>query len=263
MKNVISPALISTIEKVMDIPLVKQLDFALGGGVALAIKYNYRVSVDIDLFTSKRLSPKEVIQLVDSINNCFNKGAHLKILNAENNDLTMVQGYIMHNQHKIDIDIMQNIPFCHNYDNINNIKIISDLDIGALKLLAAADRGARKDFYDLYFLSKKYGFDTLYKELQHRNSRFKSNKNIFNTAIHKPKNDLSLSLTALGDFNKAMQLSSASNRIILTEHSYFSNINWAHIKKEMVKMAIQTAKQYNLSFVETDMKRRHTIRLIM
>ena len=39
------------------------------------------------------------------------------------------------------------------------VDIASDEDISAMKLLAIAKRGVKKDFYDLWFLMKKRGWD--------------------------------------------------------------------------------------------------------
>ncbi len=41
------------------------------------------------------------------------------------------------------------------------IRLISDLDIGSLKLLAAANRGEQKDFYDLFLLTEKHGLEKI------------------------------------------------------------------------------------------------------
>lgn len=45
----ITQELYNTIQKLMKEPLLN--DFYLGGGTCLALKYNYRVSTDIDLFS--------------------------------------------------------------------------------------------------------------------------------------------------------------------------------------------------------------------
>lgn len=45
----VSQELYDTMQELMREPLLK--DFYLGGGTSLAIKYNYRISTDIDLFS--------------------------------------------------------------------------------------------------------------------------------------------------------------------------------------------------------------------
>ena len=44
---------------------------------------------------------------------------------------------------------------------IEGIRLLNDEDIAAMKLNAFANRGARKDFYDLYFLLQKFNINKL------------------------------------------------------------------------------------------------------
>lgn len=53
----------------------------------------------------------------------------------------------------IELDIIQNIPFLKEPEVYKGIPLVHDDDIGSMKLLAAADRGTRKDFVDLLLLT--------------------------------------------------------------------------------------------------------------
>lgn len=52
-------------------------------------------------------------------------------------------------------------PLLESINKIDDIRLVSDKDIGAMKLNAIAGRGSRKDFIDLFFLLKKYTLSEL------------------------------------------------------------------------------------------------------
>ena len=52
-------------------------------------------------------------------------------------------------------------PLLEDIKTIENIRLVSDKDIAAMKLNAIAGRGSRKDFIDLYFLLKKYSLNEM------------------------------------------------------------------------------------------------------
>jgi predicted nucleotidyltransferase component of viral defense system len=56
---------------------------------------------------------------------------------------------------KVDF-VNYNYPLIESTNTIENIRLVSDKDIAAMKLNAIAGRGSKKDFIDLYFLFQKY-----------------------------------------------------------------------------------------------------------
>ncbi len=46
-------------------------------------------------------------------------------------------------------------------DEVAGVRVASLTDVGLMKLDAIADRGARKDFYDAYFISRHISLDCL------------------------------------------------------------------------------------------------------
>ncbi|QAR31650.1 hypothetical protein EQP59_10000 [Ornithobacterium rhinotracheale] len=80
------------------------------------------------------------------------------ILNDTSEHLSFIRATLYpQNSRPIRIDIMQNIRLYHPIEEKAGVRLINDLDIGSLKLLSFANRGTKKDLYDLYFLSQKYG----------------------------------------------------------------------------------------------------------
>ena len=118
------------------IPKLKgiQRDFYLGGGTALALQLGHRVSVDLDFFSATEFDTEKIIQFLNlsHIHSSYKNTIHCTI---------------------------DNVPITFRYYNIPLIeqKIIwHDLslahvnDVIAEKFKTVSQRGAKKDFCDLY-----------------------------------------------------------------------------------------------------------------
>jgi predicted nucleotidyltransferase component of viral defense system len=125
--------------------------FYLAGGTAIAIKYNHRFSEDFDFFTYPdfKFDPFSLQEKID-------KALHEVDWRIFDNSTV--------------IFVLRGIKFSffeYGYPLVKpttreeglGIDIASDEDISAMKLLAIAKRGVKKDFYDLWFLMKKRGWD--------------------------------------------------------------------------------------------------------
>ncbi len=115
-------------------------DFTLVGGTALALKLGHRLSIDIDLFTTKDFNSKDLISYLQKEYKATDE------IVFENTVMTYIED--------IKVDLL-----AHKYpviamDKISeNVRMISNDDIGAMKLHAIFQSGARlKDFVDMYFL---------------------------------------------------------------------------------------------------------------
>lgn len=185
--------------------------------------------------------------------------------NRQSENLSFVKCKINRNGEDIRIDIMQNIKMLHPPEITHDgIRLINDLDIASLKLLAAADRGEQKDFYDLYLLSEKYGLDKIYNVLKERHKQFVPglDDNIFNLPTHRPKENLKTDLSALGDFNKAGDRSISGNRIIFTDDSEIK-MWFPALKDKWILQVKALAKEQSLRFKETEkvVKRQRCLRM--
>ena len=118
-------------------------DFTLVGGTALALHYGHRQSVDIDLFCDHSFDPSKLgLSLTE----------HFQLVHTsiESNS---VSGVI----NGIKIDFM-----AHRYAMIapileqDSIRLCSVEDIAAMKLNAIANRGSKKDFWDLFELMQHF-----------------------------------------------------------------------------------------------------------
>jgi len=254
LKSGVSDVLYSVILKLMTEPLLE--DFLLGGGTNLAIKYNHRLSTDIDLFSTIIVGTEKLNLICNYIENEF--GADNVLISKQNfgsEQFAWLQISLI--KEEIKLDIIQNLKLLHDFELKDNIRLINDIDIGALKLLAASDRGNQKDFYDLYLLSEKNDLEIYYNTLQKRIIEFskEQDKTIFDIEEGKPINRLENSLTPLGDFNKAGDKKNPGNRIVFTEDSEF-NIAWPDLREKWLKKVELLAKSKDLTFTRTQNKRK-------
>ena len=126
--------------------------FYLAGGTALALRLGHRVSVDLDFFS-------ETDELLDDsraeIVAALRKRRVVRVLEDVVGNLVLeIEG------HRVGF-------FGYSYalleppDEIAGVRVAGLTDVGLMKLDAIADRGARKDFYDTYFISRQLPLDRL------------------------------------------------------------------------------------------------------
>lgn len=251
LKEGVSKKLYGLIKKIMISPAFN--DFNIGGGTNLAIKYNHRLSIDIDLFSTDIVGTEKLHKIINFFQKEF-KEENIQILpmNFDSEQFAWLQIFINDPEIKTKVDIIQNLKLIKDITIIDHIRLINDIDIGALKLLSAADRGVQKDFYDLYLLTEKYSLAEFYDTLQYRNKIFSSNKDkcIFDISTGKPIARLEKDLTPLGNFTKASNKKQESNRIIFTEDSPI-NIAWPVLRDKWKYKVQELAKERGLVFKET------------
>ncbi len=109
--------------------------FALGGGTSLALRFAHRLSVDLDFFTEREFVPEKLLGRLAL--------EGVTVIGRAVNSLTVdVSG--------VKLDLMR-----HDYrllepeELVDGIMLLSLPDLAAMKLNAIANRGSKKDFYDL------------------------------------------------------------------------------------------------------------------
>jgi predicted nucleotidyltransferase component of viral defense system len=117
-------------------------DFALGGGTSLALRFGHRLSVDLDFFTTSKFSSEELISSLDI-------GAATITGRAANSLSIDADG--------VKLDFLRHAyPLQAAVERIDGITLVSLPDLAAMKLNAIANRGSKKDFYDLAELLRHY-----------------------------------------------------------------------------------------------------------
>jgi hypothetical protein len=121
--------------------------FALGGDTSLALRFGHRLSVDLDYFTLAEFHPTTLFESLEL--------DETTILFVAKNSLSLVS-------HGVKIDLIR-----HAYkqiapiDIIDGHQLISVPDLAAMKLNAIANRGSKKDFYDLAELLHHHTLDEM------------------------------------------------------------------------------------------------------
>lgn len=127
--------------------LIAPYDFALAGGTSLALRLGHRLSVDLDFFTLNHFDPEALVQHLGyrtvSITGMSEGSLQLRL------DDVKVE-FIRHNYPKLKPD-----------EYIEGLKLFSLQDVVAMKLNATANRGSKKDFYDLVALLERFSLQSM------------------------------------------------------------------------------------------------------
>lgn len=118
-------------------------NFTLVDGTALAMYYQHRESVDLDLISFDTFLSDELLLLLEQNYKVERIGGTRLSLNL------LVEGV------KVDL-INHPHPTLEEGPKFKKIKIASLMDIGAMKMNAVCGRGSKKDFVDIYFLLKQF-----------------------------------------------------------------------------------------------------------
>jgi hypothetical protein len=119
--------------------------FYLAGGTGLCLRLAHRRSIDLDLFRDEPFDPENLLRELEA--------EGLRFTNASTKPNTLwieVEG--------VHISFMLfPYPCIGPAEPGLGVPIATLADIAAMKIEAIASRGARKDFYDLYFICKESG----------------------------------------------------------------------------------------------------------
>ncbi len=156
MKAAVDQKQIRLLSELMELPFMK--NYYLAGGTNLALRYNHRKSIDLDLFIHQKLD----IEGSNYIN--LQLKEHFKE-RFESVQVTSVGVFGFIDGVKTDF---VNYPYAllQKVERKNNWNLASVLDIGAMKINAIVGRGTKKDFYDLFELLKKYTLKELLNAYQ-------------------------------------------------------------------------------------------------
>ncbi len=145
-RRAVSPATFDLLLKISAIP--ELMDFNLAGGTALALQIGHRISYDLDLFGNRPFTTDELLSLLE-------EHQPLTIISQHKNILILNLAGV-----KVDF-VNYKYPLIGNVVTEEGLRLLSLSDIAAMKLAAIAGRGRKRDFFDLFFLLKKYSLNEL------------------------------------------------------------------------------------------------------
>ncbi|MDQ1142986.1 nucleotidyl transferase AbiEii/AbiGii toxin family protein [Pedobacter agri] len=164
----------SLLETIIELQALSSLKNAyLGGGTNLAIRFNHRESVDIDLFFSGIIGKSGYNEIEKELREHF--GDRLSSYHYpcnKDDQFIFSRCWIKTGFFNIKVEILQNTNFLDDGEEINGARLATTRDIGLLKLMTAANRGAFKDIYDLDYLSEQISLKKLLDDLKHKQETF-------------------------------------------------------------------------------------------
>lgn len=141
--NLLRPAQEELLKKLVADPPVKSC--YLAGGTGLALLLGHRESIDFDWFTPVEFQPAEIEERLESIGSYMVMKSKVGTLYVLLNEVRVTWLHYPNPLLK---------PFIRT-PLLPGLVIASLTDIGVMKWIAISQRGARKDFVDLYFILKE------------------------------------------------------------------------------------------------------------
>jgi len=132
--------------------------FYLAGGSAIALHLGHRISVDLDFFTPQNdYEAEPLVQQLQNVGRLVIRQQSRGTLNATLAD-TLISFFVYP------------YPLLEKAQAVWNVQVAGLLDLALMKLAAISQRGAKRDFLDLYQICHSgYTLDVL---LQHMPTKF-------------------------------------------------------------------------------------------
>lgn len=204
------PNTVRAIELVAKLPIVKNA--YLAGGTALALQFGHRISVDLDFFTQEELDEKVLLVSLDQLPEFKKDGVAWRTVWGNVNNTKFSLFYYKY-------------PLLEDTVEFMGLRLASLKDIAAMKIVAIGDRGTRRDFIDLYFLSKTFSVDEM---LEFYDKKY---GDLDEKAYH-----LIRSLDYFTDADIDTQIP-----------DMLVDVSWSEVKKFFHQQSIRLSKKYNLS----------------
>lgn len=130
-------------------------DFYLAGGTGLALHFGHRFSVDLDFFSddANAVSPDQRSTLRAVLYD-----PTLEITYDEDSTFVVTWRGVGISFFRLNL-----YPLVEQTFLLDNVRLASIEEIGAMKLAAIINRGTRKDMVDLYFILQQVSLDSLFK----------------------------------------------------------------------------------------------------
>jgi len=146
--NVIDKNRFEFLKKVMEV--VSLEDFYMAGGTALAIQTGTRESFDFDFFVREEFDVNTLINELNSIGKLQVTSSRKDTLHCILNNVQLT--FLYFPNELIEKLITPN--------EIPNLYLANIKDIATMKLIAISQRGAKKDFFDLYNICNEFNIST-------------------------------------------------------------------------------------------------------
>lgn len=127
-------------------PIAASHGFILAGGTGLALRIGHSVSNDLDFFTVMDFSMEKVFEEIKTLDKTA------RVLQEEEGTLTVLIGGT-----KVSM-LRYEYGFLEETAPVEGVPVAGIYDIAAMKIIAISQRGAKRDFADLYFIMQDAPF---------------------------------------------------------------------------------------------------------
>ena len=138
-----TPELHQILQFVGTCPFIER--FYLAGGTALALRLGHRRSIDLDFFSN-----------VDTVSRATRQEILRSLVPSGAQAIEDTEGNLLLDVHGIHVGFFSySYPLLDPTEDVEGVAVAGIADIGLMKLDALISRGARKDFYDLYWIAQR------------------------------------------------------------------------------------------------------------
>lgn len=156
----VSAVLYQTIKELQSLNSLQS--FALAGGTNLALRYDHRESIDIDLFCTETIGFKGFQKIQQEVENFYgDKAINYMDPMKLSDQFTFLRFFIQKGEVIIKVDLIQNMKTVDHIETVEDLRLFSVRDIGLFKLMSASSRPAN----DLYYITERISLIQLYKNL--------------------------------------------------------------------------------------------------
>ena len=238
--SAVSSILKQTILELQNLSSISQ--FALGGGTNLALRYNHRISIDIDFIAPVIIGRIGFDQIIEEVENVYGKKqVNTMLLNTElDEQFLFLKMFISKEDQVIKVEFLQNMKCLFTPEVFDDIRVIHKTDIGLFKLMSASNRFAKKDIYDLDYITDEMPLIELFNQFKIKSERFNQSehKTIFDldneiNPIDKPELLLEFDSVKISKQNRP---SHSNDRIEVLESSkswQLARLNWRSKVREL------------------------------
>ena len=137
-------------------PVVDEKGFVLAGGTAIALRLGHRLSEDYDFFTIRSFGPDRLHQAIIRLD------LETTVLQEEPGTLTLLADGV-----KVSF-FHYPYAFLEDMSKLYGVKVAGLIDLASMKLMALMQRGAKRDYVDLYWILRDIPFSKIAENMVKR-----------------------------------------------------------------------------------------------
>lgn len=155
----VDKVLIDAIDLLADSTIISKYNFYLAGGTSLALQLGHRESYDLDFFTQDKFRVDYIIAELET-------SYQVRVINSDEDTLNCI---ISKGEDECKLSFFRTMyPLMSPTVRYRNIALANIEDIAAMKMIAIAQRGSKKDFVDIYHILRdnRMTFEDIIKTLK-------------------------------------------------------------------------------------------------